>query len=82
MDQATTHPSEKVIVYGLRQSMEMIGSLLINTCSIMMISAVLKKIGNGILKFFETTATSRAATELIRQGYHKEAKALMMGLKK
>lgn len=46
------------------------------------ISAVLKKIGNGILKFFETTATSRAATELIRQGYHKEAKALMMGLKK
>jgi hypothetical protein len=34
-----------------------------------------------IVKWFEMIGTARAAAELIRQGYHKEAKKLMMGLK-
>lgn len=31
-------------------------------------------------KTFETIGVSRAAAELTRQGYHKEAKALMLSL--
>mgnify|MGYP001465618642 FL=1 len=46
------------------------------------ISNGLKTIGNGCISFFETAGTARAAAELTRQGYHKEARALMMDLKK
>ena len=46
------------------------------------ISNGLKAIGNGCISFFETAGTARAAAELTRQGYHKEARALMMDLKK
>ncbi len=47
-----------------------------------MIATGLTTIGNGFMKFFESAGTARAAAELSRQGYHKEARALMMGLKK
>ena len=50
------------------------------TCDI--IASGFTNIGNGFIKFFETAGTARAAAELSRQGYHKEAQALMMGLKK
>ena len=36
----------------------------------------------ALIAMGETAGTARAAAELTRQGYHKEAKALMMELKK
>ena len=36
----------------------------------------------AMIAMAETAGTARAAAELTRQGYHKEAKALMMELKK
>lgn len=39
-------------------------------------------LGDWIVKTGTIAGTSRAASELARQGYHKEAKALMMELKK
>ena len=41
-----------------------------------------KTIAYSFNKFFETAGTARAAAELTRMGYHKEAQALMMDLKK
>jgi len=46
------------------------------------ISNGLKTFGNGCISFFETAGTARAAAELTRMGMHKEARALMMDLKK
>ena len=40
------------------------------------------KIGNWIVRYSELAGTSRAASELSRQGYHAEAKALMLELNK
>ena len=40
------------------------------------------KIGNWIVRYGEIAGTSRAASELSRQGYHAEAKALMLELNK
>ena len=39
-------------------------------------------LGHSIILFGEIAGTSRAAAELHRQGYIKEAKALMLDLKK
>jgi len=40
---------------------------------------ILKKIWDGIIAIGENAGRSRAAAELYRQGYTKEAKALMLG---
>tara|TARA_B100000683_G_scaffold269725_1_gene307256 strand:- start:1366 stop:1578 length:213 start_codon:yes stop_codon:yes gene_type:complete len=37
---------------------------------------------NGIIALGETAGRARAAAELQRQGYHEEAKAIMIELKK
>jgi hypothetical protein len=41
-----------------------------------------KKVWNGIVEVGYVAGTSRAAAELHRQGYHEEAKALMLELAK
>ena len=41
-----------------------------------------KKVGNFITETAIVAGTSRAAAELHRQGYHEEAKALMLDLAK
>ncbi len=40
------------------------------------------KLGHWIVRTGEIAGTSRAASELARQGYHAEAKALMLQLDK
>ena len=40
--------------------------------------AVFKKFGNGVLNFFESAGRAKAAAELHRQGYYKEAKDLIL----
>ena len=53
------------------------------TCEICeKISAFAKRVGVKLNRIFTTAGYARAASELARQGYHAEAKALMMELKK
>jgi len=52
------------------------------TCKICnVISKVLTVIFMGIVAFGESAGRARAASELSRQGYHDEAKALMLSPK-
>ena len=46
------------------------------------IKSSLRRFGKGFTKYVEVASYTRAATELARQGYHKEAKALMLELAK
>ena len=41
-----------------------------------LVATVSKKLWNGFLAYAEAVGTARAAAELTRQGYYKEAKAL------
>lgn len=54
-----------------------------HTCNICEIIAnKLKTVGSNFNAFFLAVGYARAAAELSRMGYHVEAKALMMELKK
>jgi hypothetical protein len=53
------------------------------TCEICeKIAAFTKRVGIKLNRIFTSIGYARAASELARQGYHAEAKALMMELKK
>lgn len=45
------------------------------------LSSLLSSLWLGLERFITTVGYSRAASELSRLGYHKEAKALMLELK-
>jgi hypothetical protein len=46
------------------------------------IAHIVSKVWDGIVHHAEIVGTARAAAELTRQGYHKEAKNLMIDLKR
>ena len=51
------------------------------TCEICeKIAHLVSKVWDGIVAHAESVGTARAASELFRKGYHKEAKALMLEL--
>ena len=53
------------------------------TCNICeTVAKVMKTCAYSFGKTLETIGTARAASELTRMGYHKQAKQLMMDLKK
>jgi hypothetical protein len=44
------------------------------------VAQIVSKVWNSIVAFCESAGRAKAAAELHRQGYHKEAKALMLEL--
>jgi|TARA_R110000868_G_scaffold310697_3_gene571848 hypothetical protein len=46
------------------------------------IAQIVSKVCRGIVRYAEIAGTARACAHLSAQGYHKEAKALMMDLKR
>jgi hypothetical protein len=44
------------------------------------IKSSLRRFGKGFTKYIEIASYTRASSELARQGYHKEAKVLMLEL--